>query len=427
LQNVAVASEPAVRGATFAEVFGVGEFRVFWLAQVLSVAGDRLALVALAVLVYDRTHSPLLTAIAYAAGFLPWVVGGVLFGAVADRWPRREVMVACDLARAVLIAFMVVPGVPLLALVALLAAVTTLAPPFESARSSLLPDILDGDRYTVGLAVVQTTFRTAMVLGYAAGGVAVAAIGPRPALALDAASFAASAALVRAGIRQRPAAARRDAPRRLRANIASAARLVATDRALRTLMLLGWLVAFYAVPEAVAAPYASELGGGAAAVGLILAASAFGGVLAAPVFMRLVTPPQRMRLMSPLAVATCALLTLCLFRPPLPAVLAILAASGACGVYQIAANATFMTRVPTAQRGQAFGLAMSGIFAGQGVAFILAGAAAEVISPPVVVAIAGGFGAAAAMALTVTWRHTPPPAGQAVEHCQPGGGSPGGS
>jgi len=322
---------------------------------------------------------------------------------------------------------MVVPGVPLLALVALLAAVTALAPPFESARSSLLPDILDGDRYTVGLAVVQTTFRSAMVLGYAAGGVAVAAIGPRPALALDAASFAASAARVRAGIRRRPAAARRDAPRRLRADITSAARLVATDRALRTLMLLGWLVAFYAVPEAVAAPYASQLGGGAAAVGLILAASAFGGVLAAPVFMRLVTPAQRMRLMGPLAVATCALLTLCLVRPPLPTVLTILAASGACGVYQIAANAAFMTAVPAAQRGQAFGLAMSGIFAGQGVAFILAGAAAEVISPPVVVAIAGGLGAAAAMALTVTWRRTPPPAGRAVEHCQPGGGSPSGA
>src|SRR5262249_56790691 len=78
----------------------------------------------------------------------------------------------CDLARAVLVAVMVVPGVPLPASVALLAAVTSLASPFEAARSSLLPDILDEDRYTVGLAVVQTTFRSAMVLGYAAGGIA---------------------------------------------------------------------------------------------------------------------------------------------------------------------------------------------------------------------------------------------------------------
>ena len=403
-----MASEQIARGATFAEVFRVSEFRVFWLAQALSVAGDRLALVALTVLVFDRTHSPLLTAAAYAAGFLPWLVGGVLFGAVADRWPRREVMVGCDLARAVLVAVMVLPGVPLAALVGLLAVVTSLAPPFEAARSSLLPDILDGDRYPVGLAVVQTTFRSAMVLGYAAGGIAVAVIGSRSALALDAATFAASAALVRWGIRARPAAARRTA-RSLGAEIAAGVRLVVTDRALRTLMLLGWLVAFYAVPEAVAAPYASELGGGAAAIGLILAASAFGYILAAPVFMRLVAPPQRVATMGPLAVATCAVLTLCLARPPLAAVLVILAVSGACGVYQIAANATFMTRVPAAQRGQAFGLAMSGIVAGQGIAFVLAGAAAQVISPPVVVAIAGGLGAAAAMALTVMWRGTRPP------------------
>lgn len=403
-----MASEQIARGATFAEVFRVSEFRVFWLAQALSVAGDRLALVALTVLVFDRTHSPLLTAAAYAAGFLPWLVGGVLFGAVADRWPRREVMVGCDLARAVLVAVMVLPGVPLPALVGLLAVVTSLAPPFEAARSSLLPDILDGDRYPVGLAVVQTTFRSAMVLGYAAGGIAVAVIGSRSALALDAATFAASAALVRWGIRARPAAARRTA-RSLGAEIAAGVRLVVTDRALRTLMLLGWLVAFYAVPEAVAAPYASELGGGAAAIGLILAASAFGYVVAAPVFMRLVAPPQRLRTMGPLAVATCAVLTLCLARPPLAVVLVILAVSGACGVYQIAANAAFMTRVPAAQRGQAFGLAMSGIVAGQGIAFVLAGAAAQVISPPVVVAIAGGLGAAAAMALTVMWRGTRPP------------------
>jgi MFS family permease len=404
-----MASEQIARGATFAEVFGVSEFRVFWLAQALSVAGDRLALVALTVLVFDHTHSPLLTATAYAAGFLPWVVGGVLFGSAADRWPRRRVMVGCDLARAGLVAVMVVPGIPLPALVALLAAVTSLASPFEAARSSLLPDILDGDRYPVGLAVVQTTFRTAMVLGYAAGGIAVAVIGSRSALALDAATFAASAALVRWGIRARPAAARRIA-RGLGADIAAGVRLVVTDRGLRTLMLLGWLVAFYAVPQAVAAPYATELGGGAAAIGLILAASAFGGVLAAPVFMRLVAPPQRMRVMGPLAVAACAVLTLCLARPPLPAVLAILAVSGACGVYQIAANAAFMTRVPAAQRGQAFGLAMSGIFAGQGVAFILAGAAAQVISPPIVIAIAGASGAVAAVVLTAAWHRTPPPA-----------------
>src|SRR5262249_58393890 len=141
-----MASEQAVRGGPLAEGFGVSEFGVFWLAQALSVAGDRLALVALTVLVFDRTHSPLLTAVAFAAGFLPWVVGGVLFGGAADRWPRREVMVGCDLARAVLVAGMGGPGVPLPALGALLGAVTSLASPFWAARASLLPGTLGRDR-----------------------------------------------------------------------------------------------------------------------------------------------------------------------------------------------------------------------------------------------------------------------------------------
>ena len=74
--------------ATFRDVFAVREFRALWLSEVLSVAGDRLALVALTLLVYHRTHSPLLTALVYAAGYLPWVIGGLFLADVADRRPR---------------------------------------------------------------------------------------------------------------------------------------------------------------------------------------------------------------------------------------------------------------------------------------------------------------------------------------------------
>ena len=51
--------------ATFRDVFAVREFRALWLAELLSVAGDRLALVALTLLVYDRTRSPLLAAVTW--------------------------------------------------------------------------------------------------------------------------------------------------------------------------------------------------------------------------------------------------------------------------------------------------------------------------------------------------------------------------
>jgi hypothetical protein len=71
-----VSSSPAQR-ATFRDVLAVRKFRALWLSQILSAGGDRLALVALALLIYDRPRSPLLAAIAYAAGTLPHLVGAL--------------------------------------------------------------------------------------------------------------------------------------------------------------------------------------------------------------------------------------------------------------------------------------------------------------------------------------------------------------
>ncbi len=185
--------------ATFRDVFAVREFRALWLSEVLSVAGDRLALVALTLLVYERTQSPLLTALVYASGYLPWVIGGLFLADLADRYPRRSVMVVCDAVRAVLVAAMVIPHMPILALVALLFAATMFAPPFESARAAITPDILPGERYVLGTAVIQTTFLAGQVVGAAGGGVAVAFIGVRPALAIDAGTFVLSGLLIAAG------------------------------------------------------------------------------------------------------------------------------------------------------------------------------------------------------------------------------------
>src|SRR5215469_2144969 len=135
-----VAVTDAVRPrATFRDVFGVREFRFLWSSVILSTAGDRLALVALTLLVYDRTGSPLLAALVYAAGYLPWVIGGLFLADLADRYPRRTVMVFCDAIRAVLVGAMVLPGMPVGALVALLFAATMFAPTFDSARASITP------------------------------------------------------------------------------------------------------------------------------------------------------------------------------------------------------------------------------------------------------------------------------------------------
>src|SRR5260370_376503 len=119
----------------------VSERRGLWLAFLLSVAGDQLALVALTVLVFDRTHSPLLTAATYAVSFLPWLLGGLALSGLADRLPRRLVMIACDLARAMLVATMALPGMPLWLLIALLFVMSLLHSPVRAAPSSMIPHI----------------------------------------------------------------------------------------------------------------------------------------------------------------------------------------------------------------------------------------------------------------------------------------------
>jgi MFS family permease len=407
--------------ATFRDVFAVREFRALWFSEILSVAGDRLALVALTLLVYDRTGSPLLAAAAYAAGYVPWVVGGLFLADLADRRPRRQVMVACDAVRAVLVAVMAVSGVPLLALVALLFATTMFTPPFESARAAVTPDILRGELYVLGAAVTQTTFLAAQVAGAVGGGVAVAFVGTRPALAIDSATFVLSGLLIAFGLRARPAAARPDTVQSSPwARIREGFGLVFGHPALRTLLLFGWLVAFYTVPEGVAAPYTAKLGGGPIATGLVLASTVLATTIVTPLFSRFVRDRQRLALMGPLAVLTCATLVLTALQPGLAVSLVIFSLSAAFGSYQIAANTAFVVRVPNERRSQAFGLANMGVVVGQGAAFVAAGAAAVVISPAAVIAISGAIGAVIAIVLTFQWRRVSPPGGRHAARRRPG-------
>jgi MFS family permease len=402
LGRVSVVAEVAAERVAYRDVFAVGEFRALWLAQLLSVAGDQLARVALTVLVFDRTRSALLAAVTYAVTIIPVFAGGILLSGLADRLPRRTVMIGCDVARAVLVLVMVIPGIPLPWLVVLLFAVTLFTAPFTSARAALYPDILSGDRYVLGTAVTMTTFQVAQVAGFAAGGALTGLLGARLCLLADAATFAASALLVWSGVRSRPAA--KAAPGRLFAPLADAVsgiRLVFTRPALRTPMLFGWLAAFAVVPEGLAAPLARWLHGGDVMTGLILAATALGIAVGSVAFSRLVRPARRAAWMGPLAVACCLLLAVLAVRPGTVPTLLVLVASGACGCFQMAANAAFVVAAPPQQRGQAFGLAQAGIYLGQGGAVIVAGAAAARYSPPLVIAASGAAGAAAALALAI--------------------------
>ena len=382
--------------ARYRDVFAVAEFRALWAAQVLSVGGDQLARVALTVLVYAHTGSALLAAAAYAASIAPQFLGGLLLSGLADRWPRRRVMIVCDLARVPLAALMAVPGMPTGALIGLLCVVTLLGAPFGSARAAIVPEVL-GDAFPLGTAITMTTYQAAQVAGFVAGGAVVGLFGARTALLVDAATFLASAVIVAVGVRGRQApAAGRTADRNGEGPLATA-RFLLGQRAVRVPLLLGLLSAAYNVPEAIAVPLARAAGGGPVAASVVMAAPALGAALGVTAVTVLVGPEMRKRMTLPLAFGACAILTAAALRPGLAGILVILLASGLCDSYQVGANAAFVAAVPDERRGQAFGLAIAGMQLGQGAAMILAGVVASQANPWLAVAVAGAVGAAASL------------------------------
>jgi MFS family permease len=323
---------------------------------------------------------------------------------LADLFPRRQVMIACDIIRAGLVGLMAIPGIGLPALCALLFCTVLLGAPFSSARTSLLPDVLPGDKFVLGSAIGNMTFQVSQVAGFVAGAAVVVAINPYHTLALDSASFAVSALIITLWTKRRPAARPATSSRLPLWSITrDGTAFVFRNPALRTLMLFGWLAGFYILPEGLAAPYAHALGGGTMVVGLLMAAMPVGMVISAVVLARFVPPSSRLRMMGWLAMLACAPLIGCVTSPPLPVVLGLWMLSGLGSGYQLVAAATFVQNVPAYGRALAFGVAQSGLLAAQGLGIIAGGAAAQLIGPEPVVALAGALGLGAAALLALSW------------------------
>lgn len=386
-------------------MFAIREFRALWWAQVVSYLGDQIAQVAIAVLVYTKTGSPELTALAYALTYLPPILAAPLLAGLMDPFPRRQVMITLDLVRGGLVELMALPSVPLAGTCALLCLTVLLGSPFSAARSAMLPQILPRERLAVGSALGNMTFQTSQVAGFLAGGILVAALGAYRSLALDALSFCLSAALITGWVRPRPYSGEEPA-RPLLHTLTRDVALIFQRPAARTLVLFGWLAGFAVVPEGLAVPYAHTLGGGPLTVGLLMCAMPAGTVAGILVIGRLSRPDERLKMIGALAMLSCAPLVVSLLRPPLPLLLLLFVLAGAGGTYQLAAARAFVQAMPNGQRGRAFGVAQSGLLTAQGLGILIAGAAARWISPPAVVAIAGALGVTAAAVLAAEWgRH----------------------
>jgi MFS family permease len=385
------------------EVFASTEFRALWSAQLLSSAGDQLAQVTIGFVVYAKTGSPFLAALAYALTYLPSLMGGPALAGLAGAFPRQQLMITLDLARAGLVALMALPGMPIPGLAALFFGTALISTPFATARSGLLAEVLPRAMRPAGLAIGNQTAQLGQIAGLLAGGGLVAAIGPYRVLALDSLSFSLSAGILACWVRARPAPPDSPDTRPTQEITRAGLTTIFGTPALRVLVLFGWLAGFTVVPEGLAAPYAHTLGGGAPTVGLLLAAPPAGLLIGAFVLGRLIRPAGRLRPMGWLAMLSCAPLIFCQVHPPAPVVALLWTLAGAGGAYQLAAAAAFIRALPGTEKARAFAVAQSGLLAAQVAGLLAAGAVAKRLGPPAAVALAGLLGLVAAAQLATDW------------------------
>ncbi|MGW7266590.1 MFS transporter [Streptomyces sp. NPDC054842] len=216
-----------------------GGFGRLWSAAVLSSFGDALRTAALPLLAATLTREPLLIASVTACGYLPWIVFGLLGGAVADRVDQRRAMWTVDAARGLLVAAFGVAvalgHASIGLLIALALALTTLQTLFDNASTALLPALVDPEALGSANARLMTGQRIAG--GLLAGPLVPALIvtGAAVPFLADAVTYLVAAALV-ASLRGAPAQrAPRPAGSTLRGEIAAGLRVLARDRALRGL------------------------------------------------------------------------------------------------------------------------------------------------------------------------------------------------
>jgi Transmembrane secretion effector len=396
-QAVAPSPGGAPARASYRDVFGVGEFRVIFAANIVSMLGNVVASVALTVLIYDQTRSAALAALVMALAFMPYLIGGTLLGAAVDRLPARRVLIVCDLASAAVVAVMVIPGVPVPGLLALLFAEGLIAPVFQGVRSAMLPDILAaGPPYVLGRSLMRMVSQGAQIAGYGAGGLLLAVLPPRSALAADALSFVASALLLRLGTAWRPARTTPDAAGsgRMTRDSLAGLRAVLSDRATRRILLFGWLVpACEVVPEALAAPYATSIGQPARVAGFLLMGIPVGSVAAIAASARLLTAGWQRRVIVPAALLSFAALAGFAVSPGLALALVLLVICGLGSAWMAGMDGLLVAAAPPALRSRALALSNTGLMFTQGAGFALWGVAGQYAPLPVVIPAAAVAGA----------------------------------
>jgi predicted MFS family arabinose efflux permease len=366
---------------------GFAALLAIWTA---TIAATSLQVLALSVVVYELSGSTFLTGLAFAAGFLPQVVGGLTATSLADRWPPRLLVsggATLGLGTALVLATVELPP---LAMIGLVAAVAVTTPLFTATQSLLAAQLLPRDLYVLGRSMLTIAASGAQLGGLAAGGALIAALGGREAMLTCAAGFGLTGLLaVLALPRSRPEQGPDAANRWRLGDTWRTTRDLLADTQVRRLLVLFWFpVSVFVAAESLVVPYAHEIGS-AQQVGLLLATIPVGALVGDVLVGRWLAEQTQLRLVRPLVALMGAGLVAVTLAPSLALAAVLLGAASVGFAYQLGPQRTFLDAVPTERQGQAFGLLSTGTMAGQGAGPLVLGALADHTGAGVGIAGAG--------------------------------------
>ena len=389
---------------SFRSVLALREYRGLWLAQITSLVGDQLAKLAIAILIFRQSHSPLLAAVSYAVSYLPSLVVGPAAGLLTDILPRRRVLIVCDLARVLVILAMCVPGEPIAVLLVLALLASAFEPPFGTARSALMPDVAPGEHFPVATSVASATEQIGQVVGLAAGGAVVSLLSPRGALLIDAATFLLSALFVISHVGDRPAFAEHARGSYWR-DTWEGARIVGRQPLLRDLLAVTCIgLALTISVEGLAVPYANQKGAGDVGAGLLAAAWPAGSVVGILAVIKWLPARSRLDGVRLLAVLWPLPLIATALKPPLAVTVVLWAIAGVLTSYVVLMNIIMTQALDPATRGRVISIARALLLGSQGVGLFVTGVVADVLDPASAVALAGVTGMVICPFLAVSLR-----------------------
>lgn len=169
------------------------DFRLLWIAQVVSLLGDWFNTIALSALVIAYSNgSGLALSIFLLARFLPPLIIGPIAGVLVDRFDRLKILIYCNILRTgVVLMFLLATTPDTLWLIYLLTIIQfALSAFFEPGQSAVTPALVEQKDLVAANTLASVTWSGMLAVGAVIGGVVAAIFGTATALIIDAATFA---------------------------------------------------------------------------------------------------------------------------------------------------------------------------------------------------------------------------------------------